>query len=202
MEGSGSVHSWCLLENDGGPSPPSPVYPEEAQLQRELLGGPGLWSAGRQERGQASRRPWRHSPPGAPSTAPTPRTPGWPCDSYFGKSAPAAPVLPKTALQQLKRQRAESSTSYESGSESGQPVPALSSFRTSSSQPNLHGFSRGGSWGFGSGNPFPRGYKRGGFDRGRGSRGKWAAFIVTTPHPTLSSILVLLFLLILKPLIV
>jgi hypothetical protein len=82
-------------------------------------------------------------------------------DSYFGKTAPAAPVTPKAATQQLKRQRAESSTSYESGSKSGQPIPALSSFRTSSRQPNLRGFTRGGSRGSGSGNPFPRGYKRG-----------------------------------------
>ncbi len=50
-------------------------------------------------------------------------------DSYFGKTAPAAPVMPKAATQQLKRQRAESSTSYESGSEAGQPIPALSSLR-------------------------------------------------------------------------
>jgi hypothetical protein len=93
-------------------------------------------------------------------------------DSYFGKTTPAAPVLPKNTTQQQKQQRAESSTSYESGSESGQPIPALSSFRTSSRQPSLRGFSRGGSRG--SGNPFPRGYKRGSFDgsRGRGSRGK------------------------------
>jgi hypothetical protein len=41
-------------------------------------------------------------------------------DSYFGKTTPAAPVTPKTATQQLKRQRAES----ESGSESGQPCRA------------------------------------------------------------------------------
>jgi hypothetical protein len=66
-------------------------------------------------------------------------------DSYFGKTAPTAPTIPvvsNAATQQLKRQRAESSTSYESGSESGQPIPALSSFRTSSRQPSLRGFSR------------------------------------------------------------
>jgi hypothetical protein len=99
-------------------------------------------------------------------------------DGYFGKPAPAAPVVPKAASQQLKRQRSESSTSYESGSESGQPIPALASFRTSFRQPSLRGFSRGGSRGSGpgSGNPFPRGSKRGSFDgdggRGRGYRGK------------------------------
>ncbi len=98
-------------------------------------------------------------------------------DSYFGKTAPTVPTVPvvsKAATQQLKRQRAESSTSYESGSESGQPIPALSSFRTSSRQPSLRGFSRGGSRGSGSGNPFPRGFKGGRFDGGRGcgSRGK------------------------------
>jgi hypothetical protein len=95
-------------------------------------------------------------------------------DSYFGKTAPTVPVMPKAATQHLKRQMAESSTSYESGSESGQPIPALSSFRTSSRQPSQRGFSRGGSHGSGSGNPSPRGYKRGSFDdgRGRGSRGK------------------------------
>jgi hypothetical protein len=103
-------------------------------------------------------------------------------DSYFGKTAPTPstiPVVSNAATQQLKRQRAESSTSYESGSESGQPIPALSSFRTSSRQPSLRGFSRGGSRGSGSGygNPFLRGFKIGRFDdggrgRGRGSRGK------------------------------
>jgi hypothetical protein len=97
-------------------------------------------------------------------------------DSYFGKSAPAAPVVPKAASQQLKRQRSESSTSYESGSESGQQIPALASFRTSFRQPSLRGFSRGGTRGSGpgSGNPFPRGFKRGSFDGGpgRGYRGK------------------------------
>ncbi len=93
-------------------------------------------------------------------------------DGYFGKAAPAAPVVPKAASQQLKRQRSESSTSYESG----QPIPALASFRTSFRQPSLRGFSRGGSRGSGpgSGNPFPRGSKRGSFsgDSGRGYRGK------------------------------
>jgi hypothetical protein len=94
----------------------------------------------------------------------------------FGKSAPATPVVPKAAAQQLKRQRADSSTYYESGSESGQPIPALASFRTSFRQPSLRGFSRGGTRGSGSGsgNPFLCGFKRGSFDggRGRGGRGK------------------------------
>jgi hypothetical protein len=98
-------------------------------------------------------------------------------DSYFGKTTPVAPVMPKTVTQQLKRHRVKSSTSYESGSESGQPIPALSSFRTTSRQPNLRGFTRGGSRGSGSGYPFPpfpHGNKRGSFDggRGRGSSGK------------------------------
>jgi hypothetical protein len=44
---------------------------------------------------------------------------------------------------------------YESGSESGQPIPALSRFRTSSRLPSLRGFTRGGSRGSGYGNPFP-----------------------------------------------
>jgi hypothetical protein len=87
-------------------------------------------------------------------------------DSHFGNK-PAAPVLPVPPPQHKKRQRAESSTSYEFGYESGQPIPALSSFRTSSRLPSLRGFTRGGSHGSGSGNPFPRSSKRGNFDGGR-----------------------------------
>jgi hypothetical protein len=95
-------------------------------------------------------------------------------DSHFSNTPPAAPVLPALPSQNPKRQRAESSTSYESGSESGQPIPALSSFRTSSRLPSLRGFTRGGFCGSGSGNLFPRGYKRGNFDGGRGSGGRGA----------------------------
>jgi hypothetical protein len=93
-------------------------------------------------------------------------------DGHFGSPPPAAAVLPPQPQPHLKRQRAESSTSYtsyESGSEAGQPIPALTSFRTSSRPPNLRGFTRGGSRGSGTGNPFPRGSKRGNFDGGRGS---------------------------------
>jgi hypothetical protein len=93
-------------------------------------------------------------------------------DGHFNTQAPAAPVVPAAPPQlHQKRQRAESSTSYESGSDAGQPIPALTSFRTSSRPPNLRGFSRGGSRGSGPGNPFPRGSKRGNFEGGRGGRG-------------------------------
>jgi len=93
-------------------------------------------------------------------------------DGHFGSPPPAAAVLPPQPQPHLKRQRAESSMSYrsyESGSEAGQPIPALTSFRTSSRPPNLRGFTRGGSRGSVTGNPFPRGSKRGNFDGGRGS---------------------------------
>jgi hypothetical protein len=85
-------------------------------------------------------------------------------DGHFGNTPPPP--------QHLKRQRVESSTSYESGSESGHPIPALTSFRTSSRPPSLRGFTRGGSRASGSGDPFPRGSKRGNFDGGRGSGGR------------------------------
>ena len=91
-------------------------------------------------------------------------------DGHFGSTPPAAPVLPAPPQQHQKRQRAESSTSYESGSEAGHPIPALTSYRTSSRPPNLRGFTREGSRGSGPGNPFPRGSKRGNFDGGRGAR--------------------------------
>jgi hypothetical protein len=92
-------------------------------------------------------------------------------DGLFGSPPPAAPVLPAQPQPHLKRQMVESSTSYESGSEAGQPIPALTSFRTSRRPPNLRGFTRGGSRGSGTGNPFPRGLKRGNFEGGRGGRG-------------------------------
>ncbi len=95
-------------------------------------------------------------------------------DGHFGNPPPAAAVLPPQPQPSQKRPRADSSTSYtsyESGSEAGQPIPALTSFRTSSRPPNLRGFTRGGSRGSGTGNPFPHGSKRGSFDGGRGGRG-------------------------------
>ncbi len=64
-------------------------------------------------------------------------------DGHFGNTLPAAPVLPAPPPQHQKRQRAESSTSYESGSEAGHPIPALTSFRTSSRPPPTHSASRG-----------------------------------------------------------
>jgi uncharacterized membrane protein YgcG len=95
-------------------------------------------------------------------------------DGYFGNTPPAAAVLPPRPQPTQKRPRADSSashTSYESGSEAGQPIPALTSFRTPIRPPNLRGFTRGGSRGSGTGNPFPRAPKRGSFDGGRGGRG-------------------------------
>ncbi len=51
-------------------------------------------------------------------------------DCNFGKTPSVVPVVPTRPQQHQKRPRAESTTSYESGSESGQPIPALSSFST------------------------------------------------------------------------
>jgi hypothetical protein len=58
------LHRWSLHpsscsrvwpEDDGGPRPPAPVHPEEAQLQLQLPGDPGLrpagWEEGRQPGG-------------------------------------------------------------------------------------------------------------------------------------------------------
>jgi hypothetical protein len=87
-------------------------------------------------------------------------------DSHFGNTPPAAPVLPVPPSQHQKQQRAESNSSYESGSESRHPIPVLSSFRTSSLLPSLCGFSRGGSRWSGYRNPFRRGSKRGNFGDG------------------------------------
>jgi hypothetical protein len=63
-------------------------------------------------------------------------------DGHFGNTPAAAPVLPAHPPQHQKRQRAKSSTSYESGSEAGHPILALTSFRTSSCPPT-YGASRG-----------------------------------------------------------
>jgi hypothetical protein len=67
-------------------------------------------------------------------------------DSHFSKTPPATSMVPPRPPLHQKRPRAESSSSYESGSESGQPIPALSSFRSSGSfrLPSLRGFTRGG----------------------------------------------------------
>jgi hypothetical protein len=104
-------------------------------------------------------------------------------DCHFNKTPPATPVVPPHPPQHQKRPRSESTSSFESGSEQGQPIPALSSFRPPGPcrPPSQRGFTRGGSRGSGpgSGNPFPRGFKmgnlggsRGGGGRGGGNRGK------------------------------
>ncbi len=86
-------------------------------------------------------------------------------DNHFGSSPlPGPKPIPQTATAG-KRPRAESTSSsaYDSGSDMGRPIPALSSFRPTrfkapvSSQPDLPGFSRGGS----GGNDAARGSKRG-----------------------------------------
>ncbi len=92
-------------------------------------------------------------------------------DSHFrlGTAAPAAQPAPPS--QAAKRLRHDSSTSYDSGSEAGLPIPALSSFRTprfkapAGRQPSLPVFTRGGSRGGGN-NP-----KRGSHG-GSGSAGR------------------------------
>ncbi len=104
-------------------------------------------------------------------------------DCHFNKAPPATPVVPPRPPLNQKRPRSESTSSFESGSEHGQPIPALSSFRPPgpSRPPSQRGFTRGGSRGSGpgSGFSFPRGFKmgnsgggRGGGGRGGGSRGK------------------------------
>jgi hypothetical protein len=77
-------------------------------------------------------------------------------DTHF-RRGPAAPVAqPAPPPQSAKRPRHDSSTSYDSGSEAGQPIPALSSFRKpsfkvpSGRQPPLPVFTRGGSRGGGN----------------------------------------------------
>jgi hypothetical protein len=88
--------------------------------------------------------------------------------NHFGKTPPAAPVQPTRLAQPSKRPRAESTTSYETGLESGQPIPALSSFRTPARlQPSILGFTKGGI--VGSGNFSSRGLKRGFISGGRGA---------------------------------
>ncbi len=89
-------------------------------------------------------------------------------DSYF-RRGPAAPPS-----QAAKRPRCDSSTSYDSGSKAGLPIPALSSFRMprfkapADRQPFLPGFTRGGSRGGGN-NP-KRGFQGGSGPAGRSGR--------------------------------
>ncbi len=88
-------------------------------------------------------------------------------DNHFGSSPLPAPKPTPQAAAAGKRPRAESTSSsdYDSGSDTGRPIPALSSFRPTrfkapvSRQPDLPGFSRGGSRG--GGNDAARGSKRG-----------------------------------------
>jgi uncharacterized membrane protein YgcG len=97
-------------------------------------------------------------------------------DNHFGSTPPTAPRPAPPAATGGKRPRAESTSSsaYDSGSDGGRPIPALSSFRPTRfkapapRQPDLPGFSRGGSRG--GGNDAGRGSKRG-FRGGRGDRG-------------------------------
>jgi hypothetical protein len=49
-------------------------------------------------------------------------------DNHFSGTPPAVPVQPPRSAQPSKRPRAESTTSYDSGLEAGQPIPALTSF--------------------------------------------------------------------------
>jgi hypothetical protein len=96
-------------------------------------------------------------------------------DNHLGSSPPPVPTAPPQPSAAVKRPREESTSSsaYDSGSDAGRPIPALSSFRPTrfkapvSRQPALPGFSRGGSRG--GGNDAARGSKRG-FCGGRGGR--------------------------------
>ncbi len=95
-------------------------------------------------------------------------------DSHFrrGPAAPPAQLVPPS--QAVKRPRCDSSTSYDSGSEAGLPITALSSFRTprfkapADRQPFLPGFTRSGSPGGGN-NP-KRGFHGGSGPAGRSGR--------------------------------
>jgi hypothetical protein len=76
-------------------------------------------------------------------------------DSHFrrGPAVPAAQPAPPSLS--AKRPRSDSSTTYDSGSESGFPIPALTSFTPrfkapAVRQPFLPGFTRGGSRGGGN----------------------------------------------------
>jgi hypothetical protein len=97
-------------------------------------------------------------------------------DNHFRKTpaTAAATAQPPLPAPPTKRPRADSSSSYESGLESGMPIPALSSFRSTprfkapqGGQLPFPGFTRGGSRGG------QRGGQRGGgtpsFKRGSGS---------------------------------
>jgi hypothetical protein len=82
-------------------------------------------------------------------------------DSHFRRGPAAPPAQPSLST---KRPRCDSSTSYDSGSESGLPIPALSSFKPrfkapAVRQPFLPGFTRGGSRG--GGNNSKRGFQGG-----------------------------------------
>jgi hypothetical protein len=52
-------------------------------------------------------------------------------DNHFGSTPPEAPTQPAQPSASVKRPRAESTSSsaYNSGSDAGRPIPALSSFR-------------------------------------------------------------------------
>ncbi len=88
-------------------------------------------------------------------------------DNYLGSFPPPAPNAPPQPSTAVKRPLAESTSSsaYDSGTDTGRPIPALSSFRPTrykapvSRQPALPGFSRGGSRG--GGNDAARRTKRG-----------------------------------------
>ncbi len=100
-------------------------------------------------------------------------------DNHFRRpAAPAAPAAqPALAALPSKRPRADSSSSYESGIESGMPIPALSSFRPahrfkapSSGQPFFPGFTRGGSRGGQQGGSQPSSKRGSGSGRGTADR--------------------------------
>jgi hypothetical protein len=87
-------------------------------------------------------------------------------DNHFGSSPPSTPKATPQPATAGKRTWGESTSSspYDSGSDTGRPIPALSSFRQTrfkapvSRQRALPGFSRGGSRG--GGNDAARGSKR------------------------------------------
>jgi hypothetical protein len=104
-------------------------------------------------------------------------------DNHFRKPPVAAvsAAQPAPAAMSSKRHRADSASSYESGVESGLPIPALSSFRPAnrfklplSAQPPFPGFTRGGSRG-GQRGGGPSSSKRGS-GSGQGSAGRTSRY--------------------------
>ncbi len=146
-------------------------------LARPAICWLGLRSAGSAcdllagKKGGSLKRHWQLSWPGGPSMVPPPPTRGWPLLLWMATSA--------TRCRPPRSPRRRRSLTW-SDREWSLPPPTSPDLKpanlsllwpASSRPPNLRGFTRGGSRGSGTGNPFPRGSKRGNFEGGRGGRG-------------------------------